>query len=518
MKKRLAVILVIMLVLALVFTVVSCNSPDNNSNNVGNNNSNNENVEDDDNQTNDTQCDCVDTNNNHKCDICGTTLTKCVNDNNDHYCDICYERLTECEDEDDDHNCDICNKKLTSCIDSDIDDVCDICGEALEYSSDLKYSLKADDTYEVTAYEGEPTMVKIPSTFDNKPVTSINQNAFLDCSTLESVIIPKSITDVSAIPFFQCANLKSIDVDKDNENYKSIDGDLYSKDGKTLLRHTLNANDMSFTIPNSVINIGFGAFAFSALKDVTISDNVENIGDFAFYYALNLNNLTLGSGLKTIGSDVFGCPFLTNVNYTGTINQWVQIEFGNENANPFAHIRKLYIGGQLITEANINTATSINDYALIGLNSLKKVTIGESVEKVGVNAFVGCMNLETNVKDGVKYLGNESNPYLVAVDCDKTLPANVVIDENCIVIESSAFSNNSSLESIVIGNKVTDIGDNVFSYCTALKSVVLGENVVNIGKNAFIRCTSLDNVVITGKVTRINSYRSEEHTSELQSR
>ena len=41
----------------------------------------------------------------------------------------------------------------------------------------LKYTLLADDTYEVTGYDGTATEINIPSTYNGKPVTSIGDNA-----------------------------------------------------------------------------------------------------------------------------------------------------------------------------------------------------------------------------------------------------------------------------------------------------------------------------------------------------
>ena len=41
----------------------------------------------------------------------------------------------------------------------------------------LKYTLLADDAYEVTGYDGIATEINIPSTYNGKPVTSIGDNA-----------------------------------------------------------------------------------------------------------------------------------------------------------------------------------------------------------------------------------------------------------------------------------------------------------------------------------------------------
>ena len=67
--------------------------------------------------------------------------------------------------------------------------------------------------------------VKIPNS-----VTSIERGAFDCCYALTTVVISKSVTTIDESPFEYCLALEKIDVHKDNPVYKSIDGNLYSKD------------------------------------------------------------------------------------------------------------------------------------------------------------------------------------------------------------------------------------------------------------------------------------------------
>ena len=73
-------------------------------------------------------------------------------------------------------------------------------------------------------------------------------------------------------------------------------------------------------------------------------------------------------------------------------------------------------------------------------------------------------------------------------------------------IGNSAFSNCTSLTSVIVPDSVTSIGDNAFVICTGLTAVTIGNSVISIGSAAFAGCTSLTRVIIGNSVTSIGLY------------
>ena len=193
------------------------------------------------------------------------------------------------------------------------------------------YDLFNEGTYAlVTGYNGTDTDVVIADTYKGVPVIVIGANAFygrnitsvvipdsvaiigarafMGCFYLSSVEIPDSVVTIQDVAFGACISLTDIQLGENNPSYQLIDGNLYSKDGKTLVQYALGKTDNSFTIPNGVTAIGMGSFAYCPnLTSVVIGDSVTTIGDFAFY----------------------DCDRLTSVYYQGTESDWAEIEIGS---------------------------------------------------------------------------------------------------------------------------------------------------------------------------------------------
>ena len=135
-------------------------------------------------------------------------------------------------------------------------------------------------------------------------LVQIERYAFDCCSSLKTLDIPASVNDMSAEAFYGCDKLTGIYVNKANTTYKDVDGIVYSKDGKTLVRFPAGLSDV--TIPSFVKTIGEYSFCGSYnITSVTIPDQVTEIGDWAFYDCDQLVGVTIGSGVTSIGGDSF---------------------------------------------------------------------------------------------------------------------------------------------------------------------------------------------------------------------
>lgn len=112
---------------------------------------------------------------------------------------------------------------------------------------------------------------------------------------LTAVTIPAGVTSISSYEFCGCGALTRIEVAEGNANYRSIEGDLYTKDGETLLHYAAGKQSTFFAIPS----------------------NVSRIGDYAFDACGSLTSVLLPVGVTHIGKDAFN-DGIESVYYTGT--------------------------------------------------------------------------------------------------------------------------------------------------------------------------------------------------------
>lgn len=145
-------------------------------------------------------------------------------------------------------------------------------------------------------YNGAAADVTIPSRYQGKPVTTIGHAAFFN-SAVTSVTIPDSVTSISDEAFINCPKLTNI------------------------------------SIPNSVTYIGFSAFSScTSLKSITLPSSLSFISGALFLGCSQLTTIHIPVSVTSIGNNAFAdCPSLMTVTYPGSKTQWDAITKGSNN-------------------------------------------------------------------------------------------------------------------------------------------------------------------------------------------
>ena len=188
------------------------------------------------------------------------------------------------------------------------------------------------------------TSVTIP-----EGVEIIGKGSFYNCNQLTTIHIPASVTSLGT-PLIKCgsgAQISEISVAEGNTAYKSVEGVLYTKDGKELLEYPVAKKMELLTVPDGVEIIKSGAFssceglksivlpmtvrtiqnsAFaecSGLKSVELTFGIETIEWWAFGNCTELRYVKMVMSLANIGDTAFsGCTKLTQMSYDGTKSVW----------------------------------------------------------------------------------------------------------------------------------------------------------------------------------------------------
>lgn len=251
---------------------------------------------------------------------------------------------------------------------------------------------------------------------------------------------------------FDDDNVTRFVVGNSNKYFKAVDGVLYTKDGKRLVRYP-SAKKGSFTVPNTVtyiaqyafkgcgkltsINIpssvrGIGSNAFyecKKLESVSLPDGINKIAEYTFYKCRSLKNIVLPDGVKSIGSAAFyGCISLPGMNLPSSLKK-------------------------------------IEDFTFKNCHSLKSISIPENVSIIERSTFSRCTNL-----------------------------AKVIFNNNIEKIRGNAFEYCTSLREVSIPDSVDSIETYAFQKCTDLGKVVLPEGIEAINYGTFRGCTFLSTV------------------------
>lgn len=345
------------------------------------------------------------------------------------------------------------------------------------------------------AFQGSGiTKVVIPST-----VKSVAAYAFADCSDLETVVFLSDVEAIAAYSFEGCTSLKHIqlpDSVKSIGDYAFAESGLVSVEiganvesiGTASFAGCENLTSLTFVSQTKLAIIGEEAFrSCSALKTLEIADSVENIGDYAFADCTSLTELYVSAGLEKMGSYVFSNDLLL-----------VNVEFGE--------------GAKVVGDYAF--CTPYGDEGLYNLKSLKNVKIPSTVESIGAYAFAGSIALTEIDLSGVK------NVYAAAFLGTSALKT-VVINESMEYIGMGAFLN-SAVENIDLSGveyfdsqcfsgtnvrtgKLTDakvIGANAFYNCRNIEEVELPD-AEYISSSAFFTSTKIDDVEVTGTIRKV---------------
>ena len=239
-----------------------------------------------------------------------------------------------------------------------------------------------EENYEIVKYLGSSASVSIPNNFDNKPVTAIMAEVFMDNQTMTSVTIGSNITSIGDRAFYNC----------------------------------------------------------DALTSVSLPNAVTTVGKEAFVGCDELTSFTIGTGFKNhTGNFLAYCPKLTTITVAdGNVNGYISVDnLLIHNKSAYGH-QGCYIvvcapgktGDYTIpTNSLINHNVWIMEYCFASCIGLTSITFpGDKDYNLSTAIFDGAYNLRyVDMSDnGIDFFfnDNEEIQHLTSMNVSRSDPEN----------------------------------------------------------------------------------------------
>ena len=148
-------------------------------------------------------------------------------------------------------------------------------------------------------------------------IRTVAERAYL--GNIDTLVISPVVLDL-APEWMDAPELITFGMISGNDNYSVVDGVLYSKDKKTLLRCPVK-NAFTNGFPSTVDSLGQNAFAYCQLLDsITLPNTIKTLTNFSFMSS-SIRKITIPASVTTVGSTCLnGCNNLEDINFEAVGN------------------------------------------------------------------------------------------------------------------------------------------------------------------------------------------------------
>ena len=388
------------------------------------------------------------------------------------------------------------------------------CDVLINQGNGLEFEL-IDGTYTVVGLgDYEEGILTIPSKYKGKSVTAIGESAFANEVEIGHLYIPDSVTTIGKDAFYGCPNLTKVSL-----------GNGVTEISEKAFGY---CSMMDFLeLSNSLVTIGDSAFiGCERLKEFDLPESLEVISNSSFEECKKIVHLNFGANLEVIGERAFyNCVALDEVVIP--------------DGAPTDIMKEAFFGCESIRYVSLgNSVTGVGDSAFEGNGALRELVVGDSIVEIGLRAFASCRKLyqvtlgsslrsirgsafekcwlireivnssvitirlgELEEHGGIGYYAwsvrGADEPTKISKGEDGIV---YYIDGDRKAVVASEFTTHTDL---VLGDDVTEIGAYAFYNEQLLKSVVIGKGCTKIGASAFRNSYKIKSVVLGENMTHI---------------
>jgi hypothetical protein len=364
------------------------------------------------------------------------------------------------------------------------------------------------NSYFVTGGCGDAT-ITIPDTYDDgshgsRPVTRIDTNAFLNCTSLVTLIIGNNVTTIEAFAFQGCSSLTSVTFP--TSSLTTIANGVFWGSGLT-----------SVAIPNSVTSMQSDIFVDCinlASATLPINGTINTLPQGTFVNCTSLISITIPSNYRIIGVDAFTVSGLqTVVLNEGLITIRTQAFYGCRSLRGTLTIPNSVttIQPRAFEKTGV-TPSGLNEFNVIigsGATNLQSHCFYESYAKsftfipgnlitIGPGVFYGCIYLTSlSIPNSVTTI----NPYSIDpngyayTDAPFTATTlnNLTIGDGLAISNHVTFSQifvGANISNLILGKRITAVENTSFdqsgiTFRSNLKSITFQGKMSSLGPSTF---------------------------------
>lgn len=191
------------------------------------------------------------------------------------------------------------------------------------------------------------------------PNDNLKSGLFTGCLSLERLVLENGIESIGIYTFSNCPNLKDIYIPS---TLKGIQEFAFSDQIKNVYFEDFNKYLQNFELIPILTDKEEWVFPFGSscnfydkgnlITSYQVPNSITKINAYAFKGCTSIQEITIDKTLVSIYKNAFSyCNNLKTVIYLGTLDEWNQIYFENENSNPLNFATSFYVkdeNGQLI--------------------------------------------------------------------------------------------------------------------------------------------------------------------------
>ncbi|MBR3058722.1 MAG: leucine-rich repeat protein [Clostridiales bacterium] len=314
----------------------------------------------------------------------------------------------------------------------------------------------------------------------------LGKSAFANCKEIKSVRIPDGITEIPQSCFDGCVLLKTVDLNKvtsimDNgfNKCESLQEISFPTGFNKFSRNSFSGcKSLTYVvIPDTVFEIPQSCFSnCTSLEYVSIPDSVTILGNFAFG-SCNIKAIEIPEETLDYNRAFSGNKELHRVRINGSTAEIVKYYGSNQNVEVPQNVYGATVTS-IAADAYRNT-------------TIKQLHVPSSVKKIGTQAFANCENLLTvRIPNGTSYPSNAFD------GCVETYRIEDVDDKSVKIVNfygsGSKTDNSLKIPDRLEGKTVVSIGFSAFAGNKDLKSVTVPKVITEIGASAFKGCSNAD--------------------------